>query len=355
MRDYVEQTIHQQGSASAKAIAPLLTALIDKFSSNETDEHTIHSIPVTIGASSSVGSNLTSNSYTVTNPQSEIDQIIDSANTNHDLSHVAVLDSDMAIIFNFLNYSSIELIASAVVDGGEYHLYLSKDGDSYLNWSKISGTISPVTEAEVNAYKKLFGATYDFHENKFQVQIGTSIVNISPTDMLFTALEYNKVANLANYTAMWVNSKARFIKCHGWYFSNVAMTSAFKEAVTEMIDLNAEELKVGDCSSTFSGCSKLQQIVGIISLASSSKVANMFDGCSKLISVKLKNLGQTLDLSSCVQISAESVLYMVQNANTSLVFGIKLAPSVLEKYNGSSDWTAVRSAVEANGKILITQ
>lgn len=359
MRNHVEQRIHRQGTAATKAIAPLFTAIIDKLASMETEDRTTATIAVTIGEASSVGTNLTSNSFKVTNSQEEIDQIIDSANTNHDLSHVAVLDSNMAIIFNFLNYSENELIASAAVDGGEYHLYLHKDGDSYLNWSKISSTISPVAEAEINAYKKLFGASYDFHENKFQVQLGTSLMNISPTDMLFTALEYNKVANLANYTAMWANSKARFIKCHDWYFSNVAMTSAFLEAATEVIDLNADsttgELKVGDCTKMFSGCSKLQQVVGIISLASSSKLANAFDGCSKLISIKLKGLSQSIDLSSCIQISPESVLYMVQNAVAHSIIVIKLATSVLEKYNGSSDWTAVRSAVESNTNIIITE
>lgn len=44
---------------------------------------------------------------------------------------------------------------------------------------------------------------------------------------------------------------------------------------------------------------------------------------------------------------------LVENAKTGVAFTITLNPTVLEKYNNSQDWTAVKSAVEANGKIII--
>ena len=53
------------------------------------------------------------------------------------------------------------------------------------------------------------------------------------------------------------------------------------------------------------------------------------------------------------QVSTESILYTVQNAKSDASFLITLETSVLEKYNSSADWAEVRSAVEANSKIVI--
>lgn len=82
-------------------------------------------------------------------------------------------------------------------------------------------------------------------------------------------------------------------------------------------------------------------------------VLNMFDSCARLISFKIKNLAQDLDLHWCTQVSPESILYTVQNAKPDASFLITLETSVLEKYNSSADWAEVCSAVEANSKIVI--
>ena len=362
MRKYVEQEIHKQGSASAKVLAPLFTAIIDKLSSTDTGDNSIATIAVTIGEPTKTGDNLASNSYKVTNEQEDIDQIIDTANQNHDLTHVAVLDNNLAIIFNFLEYSSDELTAMAPVHDGEYYLHLSKDANgSYMNWTRTSTMVAPVTEAEIEVYKKLFGATYDYENNKFQLQIGTSLINLTPADMLLADQEYDKVANTTNYTAMWANSKAKYIKCHDWFQgfqSDIDMHSAFYGSDAEIIGLNApneeHELNVSNCTQMFAGCIHLQQIDGIIVLPDTGySVLHMFGSCNKLITFKLKNLAQDLDLSDCNQVSPESILYLVQNAKDNIAFVITLEASVLEKYNSSADWAEVRSAVEANSKIVI--
>jgi len=363
MRNYVEQQIHKQGSASAKALAPLFTAIIDKLSaSSSPTERSVSTIAITIGEPTKTGDNLASNSYVVTNLQDDIDQIIDSANQNHDLTHVAVLDNNLAIIFNFLEYSTNELTAIATVHDGEYYLHLSKDANgSYMNWTRTSAMVAPVTEAEIEVYKKLFGADYDYENNKFKLQIGTSLINLTPADMLLADQEYDKVANTTNYTAMWANSKAKYIKCHDWFQgfqSDIDMHSAFYGSDAEIIDLNApneeHELHISNCTNMFAGCINLQQIDGIIVLPDTSySVLGVFGSCNKLITFKLKNLAQDLDLSDCKQVSPESILYLVQNAKSNTAFVVTLETSVLEKYNSSADWTEVRSAVEANGKIVI--
>jgi len=363
MRNYVEQQIHKQGSASAKVLAPLFTAIIDKLSASSSPTgKSISTTAVTIGEPTKTGDNLASNSYVVTNLQDDIDQIIDSANQNHDLTHVAVLDNNLAIIFNFLEYSTNELTAIATVHDGEYYLHLSKDANgSYMNWTRTSAMVAPVTEAEIEIYKKLFGADYDYENNKFKLQIGTSLINLTPADMLLADQEYDKVANTTNYTAMWANSKAKYIKCHDWFQgfqSDIDMHSAFYGSDAEIIDLNApneeHELHVSNCTNMFAGCINLQQIDGIIVLPDTSySVLGVFGSCNKLITFKLKNLAQDLDLSDCKQVSPESILYLVQNAKSNTTFVVTLETSVLEKYNSSADWAEVRSAVEANGKIVI--
>ena len=159
MRKYVDLEIFKQGSASAKVLAPLFTAIIDKLASTSVDDGQVSTVAITIGEPAKTGNNLPSNSYKVTNTQADINQVIDAANANHDLTHVAVLDNNLAIIFNFLEYSSTELTAMATVRDGEYYLHLSKDaGGSYLNWTRTSAMVAPVTQSEIEVYKKLFNA-----------------------------------------------------------------------------------------------------------------------------------------------------------------------------------------------------
>lgn len=360
MRKYVDLEIFKQGSASAKVLAPLFTAIIDKLASTSVDSGQVSTVAITIGEPAKTGNACFS--YKVTNTQADINQVIDAANANHDLTHVAVLDNNLAIIFNFLEYSSTELTAMATVRDGEYYLHLSKDANgSYLNWTRTSAMVAPVTQAEIEVYKKLFDADYDYENNKFQVHIGTSLVNLTPADMLLADQEYDKVANTTNYTAMWANSKAKYIKCHEWFQgfqTDIDMHSAFYASNCEIVDLNAPneegELDVSNCTNMFAGCIYLQQIVGIISLPDTSySVLNIFDSCVRLISFKIKNLAQDLDLHHCTQVSPESILYTVQNAKPDASFLITLETSVLEKYNSSADWAEVRSAVEANSKIVI--
>ena len=70
-------------------------------------------------------------------------------------------------------------------------------------------------------------------------------------------------------------------------------------------------------------------------------------------SVKIKNLGLDISFIHSPYISAESILYIVENAKANTAFTITLNSAALEKYNGSQDWVGVKSAVENNGKIKI--
>lgn len=76
MRKYVDLEIFKQGSASAKVLAPLFTAIIDKLASTSVDDGQVSTVAITIGEPAKTGDNLPSNSYKVTNTQADIDQVI---------------------------------------------------------------------------------------------------------------------------------------------------------------------------------------------------------------------------------------------------------------------------------------
>lgn len=76
------------------------------------------------------------------------------------------------------------------------------------------------------------------------------------------------------------------------------------------------DLSGGEITSSehmFSGCSKLTAVTGVIDLTGSQRTGNMFGSCSSLENVRIKGLKVDLDLSACVNLSTESVKYLVDN------------------------------------------
>lgn len=70
----------------------------------------------------------------------------------------------------------------------------------------------------------------------------------------------------------------------------------------------------GDMSHMFSGCALLQRIDGVLEISSVSNVASTFAGCVELSDVKIKGLSNSIDLNNCRELSAESLRYLVDNA-----------------------------------------
>lgn len=70
----------------------------------------------------------------------------------------------------------------------------------------------------------------------------------------------------------------------------------------------------GDMSHMFSGCSLLQRIDGVLEISSVSNVASTFAGCVELSDVKIKGISNSIDLNNCRELSAESLRYLVDNA-----------------------------------------
>lgn len=356
MYNYTEQQIQKQGSASSKVLAPLFKSMLEYMGEN--NDGLIETNPVTIESQASeTGDNFSI--YKVNNAQSEIDSIIELVNNNSQKARVIALDNGLTILFPFTEFTNESITAIAPAHDGYYYLHLDSQADgSYLTHYAFTEAIAPVTEGEIEVYKKLFNADYDKATNKFSVLVGSTVYNLSPADMIMADQEYDKVANTVNYTAMWANSKAKYIKCHEWFsgFStDIDLHSAFFGAAAEAIDLNVdEELVVSNLTNAFANCSELQEITGILKVPGTGySVFGLFNKCIKLHSVKIKNLGLDISFIHSPYISAESILYIVENAKADTAFTLTLNPTTLEKYNNSQDWVAVKSAVESNGKITI--
>lgn len=151
--------------------------------------------------------------------------------------------------------------------------------------------------------------------NQFTVQIGTVSAQLTPGQMMLTTEEYNKVSNDADYTAMWAYAIAEYICCPPWFegFAGFKLHSAFYKAEkTIFIDLNAVELSVVTLASAFYGCSRLEQITGILKIASNVPLTDAFKGCAVLHTVKLSGLSSNIDLSDCAQLSVETIEHLIE-------------------------------------------
>nr|DAS21031.1 MAG TPA: tail sheath protein [Caudoviricetes sp.] len=71
--------------------------------------------------------------------------------------------------------------------------------------------------------------------------------------------------------------------------------------------------QVNNAQMAFFSCSALQRIDGELDLSTATNVSSTFGGCSSLEEVRIKGLKVDLDLSACANISVESVKYLVDN------------------------------------------
>ena len=69
-------------------------------------------------------------------------------------------------------------------------------------------------------------------------------------------------------------------------------------------------------ASMFEGDVSLRSIDGVIDLSSVKSYQNIVYGCDALESVKIKGLGDSINLSRCAVLSTESIRYIIDNAQT---------------------------------------
>ena len=82
----------------------------------------------------------------------------------------------------------------------------------------------------------------------------------------------------------------------------------------------------------FNNCSSLRRVTGIIDLSNTNSATAPFYGCSLLEEVRIKGLKIDLDLSSCGNLSVESVKYLVENAQSVSGKRIDLSRALLDAH-----------------------
>lgn len=355
MQKFITDNVLKQGNEGAINIAPLLSAMVDKmFADPETGVS-----PIVVAIAEAGTKDGTKTRYDVTTEQATINQYIDAVTEEKAKARLFIQDGDALIGFTYLEISETTITGQSIAPDGSYKLYLSKEaGTSYFEHDDEVKSIASVTEAEIAGYNEMFGATYDPVSNKFAVQIGTVSTQLTPGQMMLTTEEYNKASNDADYTAMWAYAIAEYICCPPWFegFAGFKLHSAFyKVEKTIFIDLNAVELSVVTLASAFYGCSRLEQITGILKIASNVPLTDAFKGCAVLHTVKLSGLSSNIDLSDCAQLSVETIEHLIENSIQpgSGTITITVHPDVNNNINNNSSWGNVRALLQEKTYITI--
>lgn len=83
----------------------------------------------------------------------------------------------------------------------------------------------------------------------------------------------------------------------------------------------------------FADCRRLVSVDGVIDATKTLSLGNMFSGCNELKEVRIKGLKVDLDLSVCVNLSLESVKFLIENAQSATNKTITLHNSLVDKYD----------------------
>lgn len=90
---------------------------------------------------------------------------------------------------------------------------------------------------------------------------------------------------------------------------------------------------ITNASYLFGSCDKLRVVTGEIDLSRATNVNSAFSGCASLEEVRIKGIKVSIDLSTCANLSLESVKYLVENAQSATNKTIALHNSLVDKYD----------------------
>ena len=88
--------------------------------------------------------------------------------------------------------------------------------------------------------------------------------------------------------------------------------------------------KLNNIRYAFQGCKSLRRINGVLDFSGTNDYRSIFTGCYALEEVRIKGLKASIDLSACINLSLESVRYLVENAQTVTSQSIYLSRKLLE-------------------------
>ena len=156
----------------------------------------------------------------------------------------------------------------------------------------------------------------------------SALTNVSLPDLTSAQSAEGVFGNCSVLGTATIGSMPKVTSVNGFFQNCQSLETATigsmpKTANTNLMCYNCTSLKSisldlsgGEITSSehmFSGCSKLTAVTGVIDLTRSQRTGNMFGGCSSLEEVRIKGLKVDIDLSACVNLSTESVKYLVDN------------------------------------------
>ena len=156
----------------------------------------------------------------------------------------------------------------------------------------------------------------------------SALTNVSLPDLTSAQSAEGVFGNCSVLGTATIGSMPKVTSVNGFFQNCKSLETATigsmpKTANTNLMCYNCTSLKSisldlsgGEITSSehmFSGCSKLTAVTGVIDLTRSQRTGNMFGGCSSLEEVRIKGLKVDIDLSACVNLSTESVKYLVDN------------------------------------------
>ena len=156
----------------------------------------------------------------------------------------------------------------------------------------------------------------------------SALTNVSLPDLTSAQNAEGTFGNCSALATVTVGSMPKATSVNGFlqncqYLETATIGSMPKAANTNLMFYNCSLLKSisldlsgGEITSSehmFGGCSRLTAVTGVIDLTRSQRAGNMFGSCSSLEEVRIKGLKVDIDLSACVNLSTESVKYLVDN------------------------------------------
>ena len=118
--------------------------------------------------------------------------------------------------------------------------------------------------------------------------------------------------------------------------TGVVMANSFNGCYkTEILNFGTSYNIIGNCINAFSGCKLLKEIQGILKFNKNTTTTNIVYNCKLLSIFQFNNVATNIELyyqknEDTLQQFKESLLYLINNASSTVTFEIKLAEDVYE-------------------------
>lgn len=134
------------------------------------------------------------------------------------------------------------------------------------------------------------------------------------------------------------------------YSFNRLFINCLKLQKIKLFDADDTEIQVSDLVTAFYNCYSLVEISDILdvqSITTYNKMSGIFTKCSKLETVRIKNIKASIDMSASEHITLESFKYLCDNAQNTNVITVRVNNSIYNKFTDTTgnyqDWVDLKN------------